>query len=78
MTATIPNHVVNRMRPAQLAAVEKLLAKGWIDPWVSGQSCFLFLPDVWHKRNRGVVFRSYHRNPIRVTPTGRILAGWSR
>lgn len=63
---------------AQLAVVDRLIGKGWIDPWKYGRSVYLFLPDVWHKRNRGVMFRDHHRSPIRVTPTGRILAGWNK
>lgn len=60
----------------QLRAVERLLAKGWIEPWLYRRCVYLFLPDTWHRRNRGVMVRDYRRPPIRVTPTGRILAGY--
>ncbi len=63
---------------AQLAVVEKLVGKGWIDPWKYNRCVYLFLPDVWHKQNRGVITRSYKRAPVRVTPTGRILCGYSK
>lgn len=60
----------------QMAVVDRLTAKGWIDPWFYRRSVFLFLPNVQAKR-RGVIFRDHGRKPIRVTPRGRILAGWS-
>lgn len=64
------------MTATQQSVVEKLQRKGWIDPWHYGQSVFLFLPDVKAKRDRGAIYRSYIRSPVRVTPTGRILAGY--
>lgn len=58
----------------QKAVLAKLLAKGWIEPWLYHRSIHLSLPDVRAKRERGVVYRDWRRPGIRITPNGRIVA----
>ncbi len=71
---TRPNTWRDRATSTQVAVVEKLLAKGWMDPWVYGRSVRLGLPNVQARRMFGSVYRDWTRRGIRVTPTGRILA----
>lgn len=63
------------MTEKQEAIVGRLLAKGWLDVWHHGGSAYLFLPLAAHKR-RGR-FRNEPRPVIRVTKTGRIIAGYA-
>jgi hypothetical protein len=61
------------MTPLQLAAVERLLAKGWIEPLIYRNSVYLFLPGAVGRRKEGLV-RDWSRKPIRVTAAGNIHA----
>lgn len=69
------------MTTAQAKQVRRLQAKGWIDPWYSGGRIFLFLPfPAWMVRlpgNERLAGKRHNgRKPVRVTQSGRILAGW--
>lgn len=59
----------------QSAVVDRLLAKGWIDPFPYGGVVYLYQAHPWHKKHRGVLVHDYFRKAIRVTKTGRILCG---
>lgn len=70
--------LITYSRP-QAEAVKRLLAKGWREPWSYRGSVLLFLPLPARRRRANQklgLWRDYTRPPIRVTVTGRIIAGY--
>jgi hypothetical protein len=65
--------LIHTVTETQLEITEKLLHKGWMDPFWYAGCVRLGRANVWHKKNRGVIFRDYTLLVIRVTKTGRIL-----
>lgn len=63
----------HKVTNVQCEIAARLMEKGWIEPWVYGGCVRLALPDLWHKKHRGVIFRDWSRKSIRITKTGRIL-----
>ena len=66
----------DKMTERQRSVVKRLLAKGWLDPWMYHRSVSLGLPlPARIRREKGLgTFRDWHRPTIRVTPTGKILS----
>lgn len=62
------------MPPAQHQVVEKLMGKGWIEPFLYHRSVHLGLSMVALRRKTGHYARDWHRPGIRITPTGRIIS----
>lgn len=62
------------MTESQRVVVERLLAKGWIEPLRYRCCVYLFLPEIQSGR-RGRICRDWRRKSICVTPTGNVLPG---
>lgn len=71
---TLDGPEFRRATDKQKAVEARLIGKGWIDPFMYRRSITLALPDLWLKRERGIIHRSCKRRPVRITPTGRILS----